>query len=241
MKFLIATGNLELDRLMTRHLVAAGDQTIVIQARDGAEVLEKFQAGVDINLVLAGVSLPKISGINLCRYLRAQNYLTPVIIWSEWEESILRKNARAAGANGFLTHPFEPAKMMKLVKQALKEAGYLWSQNQSWQMEDLTLEPDKRWVERGGREIRLRNKEFLILEFMLKNSERVLSRQEIFEAVWGYGQNLPLNSNTVNAHINSLRRKVDRGFEKKLVQTVHGVGYRIMTQPEADRQGLGKA
>lgn len=171
MKILIATGDGELDQLMSRYFARVNMPAIL--AGDGEDIVKKLQDG-EVDLVLMGAKLKKISTVDLVRFLE--------------------QNAR---------------------------------EQKVWRLEDLTLEWDRRRVMREDQMIKLKNKEFLLLGYLLKNQGKVLGRLDIYEAVWGKKQVLPQQGNTVNTHMAALRAKVDRGFTRKLIHTVHGVGYRM--------------
>ena len=206
-------------------------------AWDGQAVIELFREE-EPRLIVVGMSLKKISGLHLARFLRGQQFLGVILVWNEGEaDEDFEEKVQRAGADGVIAHPFEAWRFLRQAKRLLLKAGYLWPGGKAWQAGDLTLEHDTRRVERDGQTIRLRNKEFLLLELLLKNQGKVLTRQDLWEAVWGSNggaggaaggsANQPFSSNTVNSHVASLRAKVERGFEKKLIQTVHGVGYRV--------------
>jgi len=194
---------------------------LVDVARDGAEGLEMLSMNVYDAMVL-DLMLPKKSGIEVMRETRARKMNVPVLMLTARDTLDDKVSGLDAGADDYLTKPFAfqelLARLRSLLRRGKAEVAML-------KVDDLTLDPATRKVRRGGEEITLTAKEFSLLEYMMRNEGRPLSRTTLSEHVWDI--NFDRMTNVVDVYINFIRNKVDKGFEKKLIHTVRGVGYTI--------------
>ncbi len=190
-------------------------------AADGDSGLERAVGG-SYDLVILDVMLPGRDGLSVLKELRERGVDTPVLFLSARGEASDRIKGLNLGADDYLPKPFAFAELLARIRAvARRRLGE--PLDGRIQVEDLTLDVQRHTVERSGSAIDLTPKEFALLEYLMRNAEQVVSRAMITEKVWGY--NFDSYSNLIDVHINHLRKKMDRGFELKLIHTVKGVGY----------------
>jgi len=179
--------------------------------------------GIDYDLVVLDLGLPGRDGLALLRSLRQRKPSLPVMILTARSRVEDRVQCLDSGADDYLTKPFSFLELAARAR-ALMRRSHLPSES-VLKVQDLNLDRVERKVERGGRQIELTTKEFALLEYMMRNVGRRLTRAMIIEHVW----NLTFDSttNVVDVYINYLRRKVDDGFPTTLIHTVRGVGYQL--------------
>jgi DNA-binding response OmpR family regulator len=183
---------------------------------------EKLAGLYRYDLYLLDIIIPGISGLDLCRRLKTMNPDIPVLMLSALGTTDDKLIGFESGANDYLVKPFEFRELLARVKVLLKSAGRIFSDNKMVYA-DLELNLDKKEAQRGDHHIDLTAKEFSLLEFFMKNSGRVLSRNDIAERVWD--ANFDFGTNVVDVYVNFLRKKIDKGFDKKLIHTKVGFGY----------------
>jgi len=170
------------------------------------------------------VVLPDIDGFQICRDVRENNIKTPIIILTKKTEIKDKINAFNLGADDYLTKPFSfeelRARLQALMRRSLN--GFL---PDKLSINGLILDINSNTVEYNGNNIELRLKEFRLLEFLMRNTGKVLTRSIILEHVWG--SDINQLSNTVYVHINYLRNKIDRRFGVKMIKSVHSLGYKL--------------
>jgi two-component system response regulator MprA len=192
----------------------------VEHARDGAEALEVLSNN-PVDAVVLDVLMPKMDGIELCRRIRATGDTTPILMLTARESVSDRVAGLDAGADDYLVKPFALRELLARVRALLRRTAE--AKSHVLAHADLSLDPETREVFRGERAIDLTRTEFLLLELLLRNARRVLTRELIFEEVWGY--DMDWNSNSLEVYIGYLRRKTESGGEPRLIRTVRGVGY----------------
>jgi DNA-binding response OmpR family regulator len=190
-------------------------------ARDGDEGFS-LAAGGAYDLLILDVMLPGRSGLEILKELRERGQDTPVLFLSARGEASDRIKGLNLGADDYLSKPFAFAELLARVR-AIARRRLGEPLDGRIEVEDLVLDTQRHTVERAGRLIDLTPKEFTLLEYLMRNAEQVVSRAMITEKVWGYS--FDSYSNLIDVHINHLRKKMDRGFEPKLIHTVKGVGY----------------
>ncbi|MER3422907.1 MAG: DNA-binding response regulator [Nitrospiraceae bacterium] len=196
-------------------------------ARDGEEALGMAEhAGYD--LVILDVMLPRQDGLSICRVLRTKGKTVPVLLLTVRDSVEDKVRGLDFGADDYLTKPFTFAELLARVR-ALLRRGTVQPQPQL-QVADLELDPVAHRVWRRGVEIALTNKEYAILEYLLRNADRVLTRTAIIEHVWDI--HYDTMTNIVDVHIRALRAKIDRPFSPSLIRTVRGIGYVLQTPRE---------
>ncbi len=180
------------------------------------------------DLIILDLMLPKLDGLAVCRRLRADRHHTPIVLLTARETVEDKVTGLESGADDYLTKPFAFAELLARVRALLRRGGAPLSRLKA---ADLELDPVAHRVWRKGKEIALTTKEYAILEYLLRNADRVLTRTAIIEHVWDI--HYEAVTNIVDVHIRSLRAKIDRDFTPPLIQTVRGVGYMLKT-PETD-------
>jgi two-component system copper resistance phosphate regulon response regulator CusR len=216
------------DERRVRDFVARGlkeEGFVVHEAATGENALALLSAET-FDLVLLDWMLPGFSGFEVLQQLRARGDMTPVLMLTARDAVDDRALALNAGADDYLVKPFAFTELIARVRAILRRSAGRASPLLTYQ--DLTLDPAARRVTRAGSEIRLTAKEFSLLQFLLENAGRVVSRTRILEAVWE--QDFETYSNVVEVYVRYLRAKVDAPFETKLIQTVRGVGYSLRNE-----------
>jgi two-component system OmpR family response regulator len=196
-----------------------GEFYTVDVARDGREGL-LMATTKEYDLLILDIILPEMDGIGICRKVRATGIKTPVLLLSAMDAVKDKVEGLESGADDYLTKPFAFSELLARIKALLRRMP---EAIHDLTLEDLRLDLLSRRVFRGEQEIILTPREFSLLEYLVKNKGRVLSRAQIIETIWGY--HVDPTSNTVDVHIKFLREKVDKGFAKRLIQTVRGEGY----------------
>ncbi len=188
-------------------------------AEDGTEGMLMATTS-EYDLMVLDIMLPGLNGIELCKKLREKGIKTPILMLTAIDSVSSKVEGLESGADDYLTKPFAFSELLARIKALLRRVSDSVSE---LSLEDLRVDLLSRRVFRADREILLTPKEFSLLEYMLRNKGRVLSRTQIIENIWGY--NFDPNSNVVDVHIKFLREKVDSGSDRKLIHTVRGAGY----------------
>lgn len=184
-----------------------------------------FQAQVnDYDTIIIDLVLPDINGVTVCKRIREAGIKTPILVLTGKAQVRDKVTALGAGADDYLTKPFSFAELLARVRALIRRNPDTLSSNKLF-VGDLNLDVSSNTARRKGRKISLRRKEFSLLEFLMRNSGRVVTRSMILEHVWE-SETDPV-TNTIDVHIKSLRDKVDRPFKKSLIKTVHGLGYKL--------------
>lgn len=192
-------------------------------AADGEEGLDLALAN-PYDLLIVDIMLPKLDGLALCRRLRASGNMAPVLLMTARNTVEDKISGFDTGADQFLTKPFAFAELLARIR-ALLRRGYPQSELTHLKVADLNMDLVSRRVWRSGKEIMLTNKEFALLEYLLRNRNRVLTRTSIIDHVWGLTHD-PM-TNIVDVHIRALRAKIDTSSAPSLIKTVRGVGYML--------------
>lgn len=192
-------------------------------AGDGEEGLDLALAN-PYDLLIVDIMLPKLDGLTVCRRLRTAGNTVPVLLMTARNTVEDKISGFDTGADQFLTKPFAFAELLARIR-ALLRRGSVQPELTHLKVADLELDLVSRRVRRGGKEIVLTNKEFALLEYLLRNRNRVLTRTSIIDHVWGLTHD-PM-TNIVDVHIRALRTKIDRHVSPSLIATVRGVGYML--------------
>jgi two-component system response regulator MprA len=186
---------------------------------DGVEALD-VAAGFVPDLVVLDLGLPRLDGVEVCRRLREDGDV-PILMLTARAETEDRVAGLDSGADDYLVKPFERQELLARIRALLRRRPPRGAA--SLEVSDLQLNPDTREVRRGGREIELTNREFELLEFLMRNERLVISRERLLDEVWGYD---PMAAtNTIDVFISNLRRKLEVGGEPRLLHTKRGAGY----------------
>ncbi|KIL34266.1 PhoB family transcriptional regulator [Cohnella kolymensis] len=197
----------------------------VARAGNGSDALEMYRTG-GWDLVLLDIMLPGMSGIELLRRIRAQDADTPVILLTAKGSVEDKVSGLDLGANDYMTKPFIIEELLARIRATLRlrTSNYSDAIPEQWlTAADLKVNGGTREVFRGSDEIVLTPREFDLLVYLLKNKRRVLNREQIMEAVWGY--DYYGETNVVDVYIRYIRKKIDYGREFELIHTIRGVGY----------------
>ena len=191
---------------------AAGDQALAI----------------DYDAVILDVMLPGRSGFQVLRDIRARKASLPVLMLTAKDSVEDRVAGLDAGADDYLAKPFALAEVTARLRALMRRGA---PRESVLRVADLEMDTIKRLVRRAGRVIDLKPKEYALLEFLMRHSDRPLTKSLIIEHVWNI--HFDSVSNVVEVHINALRNKVDRGFDRPLIHTIRGVGYLLTDSPPA--------
>ncbi len=192
---------------------------LVELAQNGVEGLELALKEPD--LVILDLMLPRMDGMEVCRRIRAKSRV-PIIMLTAKDRVPDRVAGLDTGANDYLTKPFATEELLARVRAQLRERE---PQERSIRFKDVVMDRDRHEVRRGGKEIALTAKEYALLEYLLLHRNKVHTRDELFNGVWG--SDFLGDSNLIDVYIRYLRGKLEEGFDEKLISTVRGIGYSI--------------
>ena len=199
----------------------------VLTANDGLEAVETVRAE-NPELLILDVMMPNMDGLEVCRTLRSGGWDRPILVLTARDGVSDRVAGLDAGADDYLPKPFALeellARVRSLVRRASADSIAAEAPVESkLSFEDLELDADTREVSRGGRAISLTRTEFALLQLLMENPRKVLSRSKILEEVWGY--DFPTSGNALEVYIGYLRKKTEGESDARLIHTVRGVGY----------------
>jgi heavy metal response regulator len=189
-------------------------------AHDGERGLQMAEAE-NYDLLILDVMLPKMSGIEVVKALRAKPKTTPVLLLTAKTSTEDKVAGLDSGADDYLTKPFAFEELLARVRSLLRRGSF--EKSIILKVADLELDTVKHKAKRGGKTIELTAKEYSLLEYLMRNKDRALSRTIISEHIWDY--NFDTGTNIIDVYVNHLRNKIDEGFDLKLIHTVRGVGY----------------
>ncbi len=175
------------------------------------------------DLLILDVMLPKKNGLDVTREFRGHHGATPILMLTAKTATEDKVAGLDSGADDYLTKPFAVAELLARVRSLLRRG--VAEKSTVLKVFDLELDTISRKARRAGKTIDLTTKEYALLEYLLRNKERVLSRSIIAEHIWDY--HFDTGTNLIDVYINHLRNKIDSGFSRKLLHTVRGVGYVI--------------
>lgn len=199
----------------------------VLTASDGLEAVEAVRSE-NPELLILDVMMPNMDGLEVCRTLRSEGWDRPILVLTARDGVSDRVAGLDAGADDYLPKPFTLeellARVRSLVRRASADSIAAEAPVESkLSFEDLELDADTREVSRGGRSISLTRTEFSLLQLLMENPRKVLSRSKILEEVWGY--DFPTSGNALEVYIGYLRKKTEGDGDSRLIHTVRGVGY----------------
>lgn len=199
----------------------------VLTASDGLEAVEAVRSE-NPELLILDVMMPNMDGLEVCRTLRGEGWDRPILVLTARDGVSDRVAGLDAGADDYLPKPFALeellARVRSLVRRASADSISAEAPVESkLSFEDLELDADTREVSRGGRAISLTRTEFSLLQLLMENPRKVLSRSKILEEVWGY--DFPTSGNALEVYIGYLRKKTEGDGDSRLIHTVRGVGY----------------
>jgi len=221
MDILVIEDDLRVSELIKRGLEEQGFSATV--AYDGV-MGKKLALQHPYELIITDIILPKMDGLELCKQLREANLEIPIIMLTALGTTDDKLEGFDAGADDYLVKPFEIRELMARIRVLLKRQSKTpQTYSNVLKYDELELNLQNKTVKRGEVDIDLTPKEFKLLEYLLQNPERVLSRTEIAEKVWD--THVDTGTNFIDVYINYLRKKIDKSFEKKLIHTKSGMGF----------------
>ncbi len=221
MKILIVEDEPSISNFIKKGLEENGFETA--QAFDGDMGL-KLAGREEFSVIILDLILPGTNGLEVCRQLRKDLQLhTPILILTALSSTDDVVTGLDAGADDYLSKPFKIKELLARIRALTRRQGGVHTQVNRLQVADLEIDLDQKKVARAGKEIRLTPKEFFLLEYLMRNKNRVVSRLDILENVWDI--QFDLGTNVVDVYMNYVRNKVDKPFDQKLIQTVVGMGY----------------
>ncbi len=175
------------------------------------------------DLIILDLIIPYINGLEVCKKVRESGKLIPILMLTALGDTSDKVAGFDAGADDYLVKPFEFAELLARIKALSKRASRTSETSNSIKVADLVLNLDEKIAVRGDKRIELTAKEFGLLEYLIRNKGRVVSRAAIAEKVWDI--NFDTGTNVVDVYVNILRKKIDKDFNKKLIHTRIGLGY----------------
>ena len=219
MKILIIEDDKDIISFVSKGLHEAG--FVVDTAEDGDDGYLKLRAN-NYNAAIIDIMLPGMDGLTVIEKIRAKNVNTPIIILSAKREVDDRIIGFQKGGDDYLTKPFSFSELLVRIQALIRRSSE--SHNiTTLECNDLSMNLISHTVSRDGKNIELQPKEFALLEYLMRNQDRVLSKTLIMENIWDY--NFDPQTNIVDVVVSRLRSKIDKIFDKKLLHTVRGVGY----------------
>jgi len=227
MEILVIEDESRVAELIRRGLEEQGYR--VTLAYDG-EMGKKLALSKEYNLIITDIVLPKINGLDLCKDIRVAKPDSLILMLTALGTTDDKVEGLDAGADDYLVKPFDLRELHARIRALLKRNPVSTGRNEPSfiRLADLEMNRKTKSVTRGGRKIELTPREFNLLEYMMQNPERVLSRAEIAENVWN--MHFDTGTNFVDVYINYLRKKIDRDFPIKLIHTKSGMGFIFMKE-----------
>jgi two-component system copper resistance phosphate regulon response regulator CusR len=225
MRVLVVEDNVKMGQFIRQGLT---EQGYSVDLAGNGEDGEHLGATEPYDVIILDVMLPDQDGIRVCKNLRRRKVATPILMLTALSSTSDKVSGLDAGADDYVPKPFEFVELVARVR-ALVRRGQA-QESTTLRFADIEMDLLTRKVTRGGRPIRLTSKEFALLEYLLRNPNRVLSRAAISEHVWD--MNFDNDSNVIDVYVSTLRRKIDRGFSRQLIKTVVGAGYLVSDDGE---------
>ncbi|HKT52552.1 MAG TPA: response regulator transcription factor [Candidatus Angelobacter sp.] len=228
MRILVAEGDLRLLRAISAALKA--DSFAVDQVRNGSQALQLATEN-PYDIIVLGCCVKQVIGCEVLKRLRAKRVKAPVLMLTARTTVSEKIEMLEAGADDVLVKPFSVREMIARVRVLLRRPSGVF--NNLLRVSDLEMDLTRRVVTRNGKHIHLTNREFALLELLMRNAGRPITRSTLIEHVWD--ASFDGLTNIVDVYINYLRAKIDRDFESKLIHTAYGVGYLLGNLEEANK------
>ena len=222
MRILVVEDDKRTAAFMAKGLAEAG--FVVDRAGDGRDGLFMASGG-DYDAIILDRMLPELDGLSVVQALRAAQVATPVLIVSALAHVDDRVKGLRAGGDDYLTKPFALSELQARIEALMRRHGGAQAQETRLSCADLEMDLLSRRVTRADQPIELQPREFKLLEFLLRHSGQVVTRTMLLEGVWDY--HFDPQTNVIDVHVSRLRGKIDKGYEKPLLHTVRGAGYRL--------------
>ena len=218
MRILVVEDEKRLNRIISEALEDEGYS--VDSCFNGLDALD-YAAGADYDVIILDIMMPKMDGLEVVRRLRAGGNSTPVLFLTARDSVADRVTGLESGGDYYLVKPFDFQELMAVVRVMTRK--YTGNRSNVYTIADLSLDATAKTVTRAGKNIELTAKEFSLLEYMMRNKGVVLSREMIENNLWNY--DYEGGTNVVDVYVGYLRKKMDTGFDKKLIHTVWGTGW----------------
>lgn len=220
MKILVVEDEQKLAGYMHQGLTQAG--YLVQLSHNGSEAIN-MAASETFDLILLDLMLPGMTGIDILKNLRAYKIPSPVIVVSALSGTSQVVEGLDLGAVDYIKKPFEWEELLARIR--ILQRKMFTSESSRIRVNDLAIDLMSRQIERNGRQITLTTKEFVLLEYLVRNLNRVVSKNQILENVWN--MDFDPESNIVEVYMYQLRQKIDKGFDTALIETIVGAGYKL--------------
>ena len=218
MRILVVEDEKRLNRIISEALEDEGYS--VDSCFNGLDALD-YAAGADYDVIILDIMMPRMDGLEVVRRLRAGGNSTPVLFLTARDSVADRVTGLESGGDYYLVKPFDFQELMAVVRVMTRK--YTGNRSNVYTIADLRLDATAKTVTRAGKNIELTAKEFALLEYMLRNKGVVLSREMIENNLWNY--DYEGGTNVVDVYVGYLRKKMDTGFDRKLIHTVWGAGW----------------
>lgn len=218
MRILVAEDEKDMNRLITKRLKA--ENYSVDSCYNGKEVFE-FLECAEYDGIILDIMMPVMDGLQVLKQLRASGNQVPVLLLTARDSIQDRVNGLDAGADDYLVKPFAFEELLARIRVMMRKPVVV--KTNVYTVADLEVHVDTRKVLRAGKEISLSSKEYSLLRYMVQNAGIVLSREKLEQHIWNY--DFSGGSNVIDVYIRYLRKKIDDGYETKLIHTVRGAGY----------------
>lgn len=229
MRIMIADDDVAIRESLERVLQVEGYDTSTVT--NGFAVLDGVggASGDTLDLLLLDVMMPRLGGLETCRRLRAAGRDLPVLMLTARDQVSDRVAGLDAGADDYLPKPFATEELLARVRALLRRHTPTGEESQILSFADVRLDPDRFEAWRGGRPLRLTRTEFSLLRVLMGNATRVVTRDALFEAIWGFG--MSSTANNLQVYVSYLRRKMEAEGEPRLIYTLRGLGYTLRETP----------
>ncbi|GAB3891804.1 response regulator transcription factor [Larkinella knui] len=218
MKILLVEDEERLASFIRKGISAEGYEVEV--AYDGRTGLSLFRRD-SYDIIILDVNLPQMNGFEVCRLIRSENESVPVLMLTALDSLADKADGFNAGADDYLAKPFEFQELLLRLRALTRRSGS--KPKQVVRLADLELNLDTKTVTRAGKRIDLTTREYALIEYLMLNKGKIISRVDISERVWSL--NFDTTSNIIDVYISYLRKKIDKGFSPKLLHTIVGMGY----------------
>jgi len=220
MKLLVVEDEIKMAKSLKRGLEEK--QYEVILAHDGLSALKATET-TEFDLIITDVILPGINGIEFCRRFRRVNTQTPVIMLTALGMTSDKLTGFSSGSDDYLVKPFDFEELLARIKVLLNRVKGLRGTSSLYRYANLTLNPENKEVARDEQIIELTAKEFALLEYFIRNPDKIISKEEIAKKVWDV--DFDTGTNFIEVYVSYLRNKIDKDFSPKLIHTRKGIGY----------------
>src|SRR3989344_4122027 len=225
MRIFIVEDEIKLAKVIKDGLKAKG--YAVDHMSDGQKAINRISANyADYDLIILDLMLPNKGGFELCKEIREKNINTPVLILTANHKLESKVSLFNVGADDYLVKPFQFDELLGRIRAITRRPKQVLPV--ALTVSDIVLNPGTMKVSRGGKVIKFTLKEFRILEYFLRNPDKVLSREDLVSNIYDFDYDS--FSNVLDVFVNKVRNKIDKGRFNKLIETVHGIGYRLKTR-----------